>query len=154
MVGGADAGTANALTRLVNGEDVVHTEDLATYPSYQQGDRRSRSLVEIGGARSLLAVALRRMASCWDRLPAIPEEPRPFFQKTDQTPNRLCHPGGHRDGECRDCFPNSASALERQTATLKCWSHQSSPGNLAPVFETMLEKRCGHARHLWNALHL
>jgi hypothetical protein len=60
-VAGAPAPSArNALSRIAGGEDVVHIEDLSDYESYRLGDERSRALVETGGARSLLAVALRK----------------------------------------------------------------------------------------------
>jgi len=53
-------GPHNALSRLINGEDVVHLEDAARGRGYLEGDPRSRGLVEVGGVHSLLAVALRK----------------------------------------------------------------------------------------------
>jgi GAF domain-containing protein len=74
-------GPHNALTRLVNGEDVVHLEDLKAYRSYIEGDPRSRNLVDVCGARSLLAVALRKDDKLVGTLTAYRQEVRPFTDK-------------------------------------------------------------------------
>ncbi|TAJ42952.1 MAG: GAF domain-containing protein [Reyranella sp.] len=71
----------NALTRMVNGEDVVHIDDLAAYETYQAGDLRTRALVEIGGARSLLAVALRKEGAFLGSITVYRQEVRPFSDK-------------------------------------------------------------------------
>ena len=66
------SGPSNALSRIINGEEIVHIEDLATYESYRLGDERSRALVETGGARSLLVVSLRKdgvLSGHFDGLP-------------------------------------------------------------------------------------
>jgi PAS domain S-box-containing protein len=74
-------GPHNALTRLVNGEAVVHLEDLKAYRSYIEGDPRSRNLVDVCGARSLLAVALRKDDKLVGTLTAYRQEVRPFTDK-------------------------------------------------------------------------
>ena len=74
-------GPHNALTRLVDGEDVVHLEDLKAYRSYIEGDPRSRNLVDVCGARSLLAVALRKDDKLVGTLTAYRQEVRPFTDK-------------------------------------------------------------------------
>jgi PAS domain S-box-containing protein len=74
-------GPNNALTRLANGEDVVHIEDLGESPSYREGDLRSRGMVELAGARSLLAVALRKDGVLLGTLTAYRQEVRPFSPK-------------------------------------------------------------------------
>ncbi|MFO1087721.1 MAG: GAF domain-containing protein [Reyranellaceae bacterium] len=74
-------GPLNALSRIAGGEDMVHIEDLAAYESYRLGDERSRALVETGGARSLLAVALRKEGVLLGVLTAYRQEVRPFTDK-------------------------------------------------------------------------
>ena len=74
-------GPNSALTRLVNGEDVVHIEDLKAYRSYHEGDQRTRNLVDVGGARSLLAVALRKDGALLGTITAYRQEVRPFSDK-------------------------------------------------------------------------
>jgi PAS domain S-box-containing protein len=74
-------GPRNALSRMVDGEDVVHIEDLGAYESYQSGDARTRLLVEVGSARSLLAVALRKDGMLLGSLTAYRQEVRPFSEK-------------------------------------------------------------------------
>src|SRR5438046_3044255 len=74
-------GPRNALSRMVDGEDVVHIEDLGAYESYQSGDARTRLLVEVGSARSLLAVSLRKDGMLLGSLTAYRQEVRPFSEK-------------------------------------------------------------------------
>ena len=74
-------GPRNTLSRLLNGEDVIHIEDLAASPSYREGDARSRAMVELGGARSLLTVALRKDSKLLGNLTAYRQEVRPFSEK-------------------------------------------------------------------------
>lgn len=74
-------GPNNALSRLKNGEDVVHIEDLSASASYLEGDSRSRGMVELAGARSLLAVALRKDGVLLGSLTAYRQEVRPFSDK-------------------------------------------------------------------------
>jgi len=74
-------GPYNALSRLVSGEDIVHIEDLTTSRSYREGDLRSRGMVELAGARSLLAVALRKDGKLIGTLTAYRQEVRPFTDK-------------------------------------------------------------------------
>ena len=42
------------------GEDLVHTVDLMATEAYERGDLSRRALVDLGGARSHLIVALRK----------------------------------------------------------------------------------------------
>src|SRR4029077_8679716 len=51
-------GTAPA--RMVAGENVIHTHDLMDEDAYRSGDPNRRAIVDLGGARSHLAVALRK----------------------------------------------------------------------------------------------
>src|SRR5438874_8173222 len=53
-------GSGGATPRLMRGEPVVHVVDLMQEDAYQSGDSYRRALVDIGGARTLLAVPLRK----------------------------------------------------------------------------------------------
>ena len=46
--------------RMVAGEQVVHAADVTDTDGYRDGNPTARALVEIGGCRTLLTVALRR----------------------------------------------------------------------------------------------
>jgi hypothetical protein len=75
-----------------------------------------------------------------------------------RSPRRNCAAGELRRG--RDCDENARllteqqEALERQTATASAGVINASPGNLTPVFDTMLERRCGCAGGLARSIHL
>ncbi len=133
-------GPSNTLSRLRNGEDVVHTVDLATSPAYLEGDRRTRDVVELAGARSLLAVALRKDDAFLGSITAYRQEVRPF---TDKQVALLRGFAGQaviaiENGRLLD---ELREALERQTATAEVLKViNASPGNLGPVFDALLEK--------------
>src|SRR4029079_12953473 len=53
-------GPATGPARLIAGEDYVHDIDAADGEAYRQGDPNRRAIVELGGARTILNVALRK----------------------------------------------------------------------------------------------
>ena len=53
------AAPGQAHYRAMQGEDVVHVEDITTEDVYRSGDPARRALADIGGARTGLCVALR-----------------------------------------------------------------------------------------------
>jgi class 3 adenylate cyclase len=75
------SGPEDTTARFVGGEDVVQIEDLKLYVSDRQGAHRSRALVEISGARSFLAVALRKDGKLLGSLTTYRQEVRPFTDK-------------------------------------------------------------------------
>jgi GAF domain-containing protein len=72
-------GTAPAL--LVGGANLVHNTDLMTEDAYQQGEPHRRALVDLGGARSHLAVALRKDRTLLGYLAIYRQEVRQFSDK-------------------------------------------------------------------------
>ena len=96
--------------------------------------------IDAGHIRTSLAVPLRQGGdSVWHFLRCI-------GKKSDHSPksrSRSCRirgAGGDRDGECA-ALTETREALEQQTATAEVLQViNSSPGNLVPVFETILEK--------------
>src|SRR5262245_6287125 len=52
-------GPATAHGRILSGEDVLHIADLLSSDTYRAGDPSRRALVDLGGARSALWIALR-----------------------------------------------------------------------------------------------
>src|SRR6201993_1482364 len=58
MAGPLRPGPGNGLTRVAAGEKVVHVVDLAVEDVYRSGEALRRALVDLGGARTALTVAL------------------------------------------------------------------------------------------------
>jgi signal transduction histidine kinase len=76
---GPGAGTAPA--RIVAGEDVVHNLDLKDEEPYRRGDPNRRAIVDLGGARSHLAVAMRKDNVLLGMLTIYRQEVRAFADK-------------------------------------------------------------------------
>ncbi len=121
------------------GEPFVHVTSVFEDPAYQASPYY-REWVERGGIRTFLLVAAaqgRRAARHARRLP--PEE-KPVHGQADRAVAELRGAGGHRDGECA-AHTETREALEQQTATAEVLRViNASPGDLAPVFDAMLEK--------------
>jgi len=67
--------------RVVRGESVISTADLLEFDGYLKGVARVRALVELGGARSHLGVALRKDDVLLGQLSIYRQEVRPFTEK-------------------------------------------------------------------------
>jgi PAS domain S-box-containing protein len=74
-------GPANAHGRLLRGEPVVHIADVAEDKAYGAGDPIRRTLVELGGGRTLLAVPLRKDDTFLGDFVIYRQEVRPFSDK-------------------------------------------------------------------------
>jgi two-component system NtrC family sensor kinase len=74
-------GLGAASPRLVRGERVVHILDLKDDEPYRSGNPYRRALVEIGGARTLLALPLRRDNAVLGTLNVYRQEVRAFSDK-------------------------------------------------------------------------
>src|SRR5262249_31004124 len=74
-------GPGTGVHRLLHGERVVHNIDLAAEEPYRAGDPMRRALVDIGGARTALQVALRREDAVLGVITIYRQEVRPFSGK-------------------------------------------------------------------------
>jgi class 3 adenylate cyclase len=77
----AGMGPGTAPARIVAGENVVHNLDLKDEEPYRRGDPYRRAIVDLGGARSHLAVALRTERALCGMLTIYRQEVRVFSQK-------------------------------------------------------------------------
>jgi GAF domain-containing protein len=66
--------------RLVNGEHLIHNPDPKDEEAYRAGNPLRRAVVDIGGARSALVVALRKSGSLRGSITIYRKEVRPFSE--------------------------------------------------------------------------
>jgi adenylate cyclase len=67
--------------RILAGERVIRSDDLKAEPAYQSGEPNRRAIVDLGGARSNLAVALRNADGVLGFIQIYRQEVRPFSDK-------------------------------------------------------------------------
>ena len=138
----------NAHYRLVHGEDVVQVEDVTAEEIYRSGNPARRVLADVGGARTVLWVALRKDSSPLGAFVVSRTEVRPFTDKQITLLQNFAAQAVIAMENAR-LITETREALEQQTATAEVLGViNSSPGDLTPVFNAMLDKAlilCGAA---------
>ena len=131
----------------------VHLTDLAHARSYIERDPRMVEAVEIGGIRSVVGVPLIKDHELIGLIGIYRQEVRPFAAKQIEVLTnfaaqaviaienaRLLNELRHRTDDLGKRTIDLSEALEQQTATSEVLQViSSSPGDLKPVFQTMLE---------------
>ena len=131
-------GPAHPLARMAAAKQLIHVFDYAEDPAYRQREPAAVRLVELAGARASSRCQCSRTMSWSGRSPFSARR----FVHSPTNRSRLCRILPRRPSSpsrTRGCSTNCANPCSSRPPPLRSSGHQSSPGELEPVFQAMLD---------------
>jgi two-component system, NtrC family, sensor kinase len=134
--------------RLRLGERIIQIVDVPSYEGYRDGLPLARALVDLGGVRTILMVPLLRQDTPIGAFCVYRQEAQRFSDRQVALLQQFASQAVIAVENAR-LLTETRETLEQQIATAEVLQAiNSSPGDLTPVFETILEKAhslCGVA---------
>src|SRR5215472_13771556 len=132
-------GPGTGPARMLAGERIVHHLDMMDEEAYRRGEQNRRALVDLGGARSAINVALVKDRAFLGFITLFRQEVRPFTEAQIALVENFAAQAVIAMENAR-LITETREALEQQTATAEVLKViNSSPGDLTPVFDALVD---------------